>query len=64
VARAAAEVVNYGVIELRDAGDEIESRAKADVGVAKVSLRLPGSHSVKKKSYHCNLGGRVIDKIR
>src|SRR5712671_1275048 len=49
---AAAEVVNYLVIEFRDARDQIDAGAKADVSVTEVSLRLPGSHRSRRKSYH------------
>src|SRR5437899_1470590 len=34
VTGAAAEIVNYWVIELRNARDEVDAGAKADVGVA------------------------------
>src|ERR1700687_1342053 len=64
VARAAAEVVDGGVFAFGDAGHEIEARAKADVGVAEVSLRFPGSHSGEKKSYHCYSKGCGRTKIR
>ena len=33
-------------------GDEIEARAKADISVSKVSLRLPSGHGGQQKSYH------------
>ena len=48
MASAAAEIVDCRVFDLGDAGDEIKAGAKADVGVAKVSLRLPSSHSVRE----------------
>src|SRR5712672_4297649 len=60
---AAAEVVNYLVIELRDARDQVDAGAKADVGVTEVSLRLPGGHRSSRESYHCEPAGRGVGKI-
>jgi hypothetical protein len=50
VAGAATDVANCRVIKLGNARDEIEARAKADVSVAKVSLRLPSGHRGHEKS--------------
>ena len=50
MAGAAAEVVNCGVVGFGDAGDQIDAGAKANVGVAKVSLRFPGGHRGRQKS--------------
>lgn len=52
MAGAAAEVANCGIIKLGNTRDKIEARAKADVSVAKVSLRLPSGHGGYGKSYH------------
>src|SRR6267142_6972375 len=55
---AAAEVVNYLVIELGNARDEVDAGPKAYVGVAEVSLRLPSGHRSPRESYHRESAGR------
>src|ERR1700741_3327367 len=50
VAGAAAEIVDGAVFEFRDAREEVDAGPKAYVGVAKISLRLPGGHRVVQKS--------------
>src|SRR5258705_2120844 len=53
VAGAGAEIIDCGVSKLGDAREKIEARAKADISVSKVSLRLPSGHRGQPKSYHC-----------
>src|ERR1700738_5129787 len=57
MASAAAEIVDRGVRKFGDARDQVKTGAKANIGGAKVSLRLPGSHRGQPKSYHCKPAG-------
>jgi len=44
MAGAAAEIINRGVVSFGDARNQVETRAEAYFGIAKVGLRLPGGH--------------------
>src|SRR5258708_1295430 len=56
---SATEAVDRRIFGLGDATDEIEAGPEADVGIAKVSLRLPGGHRGQKKSYTATCEARM-----
>src|ERR1700737_1858344 len=64
VAGATTEIVDCGIFRFWDAGDEIEAGAKANVGIAKVSLRLPSGHSGQKEIISLQVGKPRMDKFR
>src|SRR5258708_26117818 len=62
MAGAAAEIINRGIVRFRDARNQVQTRAEADFGIAKVSLRLPDRHGWRKSYHRANLRGTRLDE--